>query len=82
LRATPPLYGKLQGTYPARWLTHDEAYVTVLGVCDDSDVGRRDELIFRLGLAGMRVSEILHLEIGCIQTGHDPVIEWRASPRW
>jgi len=39
LRPTPPLYGKLQGAYLARWLTHDEAYGTLLGVCDRSDVG-------------------------------------------
>ena len=51
LRATPPLYGKLQGTHPARWMTHEEAYGSLLGVCDSSDVGRRDELVLRLGLA-------------------------------
>jgi hypothetical protein len=63
LRATPPLYGKLQGTYPARWLTHEEAYGSLLGVCDrSSDVGRRDELVLRLGLAGMRVTEIIREE--------------------
>jgi integrase len=76
LRATPPLYGKLQGKYPARWLTHGEAFGTLLGVCDGSDVGRRDELIFRLGLAGMRVSEILHLTVGSLQPGGAPVIQW------
>jgi hypothetical protein len=40
LRATPPVYGKL-GKYPARWLTHAEAYVTLLGCATTptSDVG-------------------------------------------
>lgn len=64
LRATPPLYGKLQGSYPARWLTHQEAYGSLLGVCDGSDVGRRDELVLRFGLAGMRVAEIIRLSVG------------------
>ncbi len=26
LRDTPPLYGKLHGKYPARWMTHQDAY--------------------------------------------------------
>jgi integrase len=64
LRDTPPLYGKLQGKFPARWLTHEEAYDVLLGVCDFSDVGRRDELVLRLGLAGMRVAEIIRLRVG------------------
>lgn len=48
LRDTPPLYGKLQGKYPAHWLTREEAYGSLLGGCDRSDVGRRDELVLRL----------------------------------
>jgi integrase len=76
LRATPPLYGKLQGKYPARWLTYDEAYKTLLSVCEDSDVGRRDELVLRLGLAGMRVSEIIHLRIEDLLLDGDPTIQW------
>jgi integrase len=76
LRATPPLDGKLQGKNPARWLTYDEAYGTLLGTCDDSDLGRRDELILRLGLAGMRVSEIIRLVLGDLRLGSDPVIQW------
>jgi integrase len=77
LRATPPLYGKLQGTYPARWLTHEEAYGSLLGVCDrSSDVGRRDELVLRLGLAGMRVTEIIRLSVGDLRLDSEPTIEW------
>jgi integrase len=76
LRSTPPLYGKLQGAYPARWLTHEEAYGTLLGVCDRSDVGRRDELVLRLGLAGMRVVEIIRLRVGDLRLGPEPTIEW------
>ena len=76
LRDTPPLYGKLQGKYPARWLTHEEAYGALLGVCDSTDVGVRDELVLRLGLAGMRVAEIMHLRIGDLRLDRDPTIEW------
>ncbi|MBO0747126.1 MAG: tyrosine-type recombinase/integrase [Acidimicrobiaceae bacterium] len=76
LRATPPLYGKLQGIYPARWLTHDEAYGKLLATCDDSDVGIRDELVLRLGLAGMRVTEIIRLVVSDLQFGSEPVIQW------
>jgi len=76
LRSTPPLYGKLQGKYPARWLTHEEAYDVLIGVCDASDVGRRDELVLRLGLAGMRVAEIIRLRVGDLHLDHDPTIEW------
>ena len=76
LRSTPPLYGKLQGKFPARLLTYSEAYEVLLGVCDDSDVGRRDELILRLGLAGMRVAEIIHLRLRDLRLGPEPTIEW------
>lgn len=76
LRDTPPLYGKLQGKYPAHWLTHEEAYGSLLGGCDRSDVGRRDELVLRLGLAGMRVAEIIHLRVGDLHLGCDPTIQW------
>jgi integrase len=76
LRATPPLYGKLQGKNPARWLTRDEAYGRLLGTCDDSDLGRRDEVILRLGLSGLRVTEITHLVVGDLQFGSEPVIQW------
>ena len=84
LRSTPPLYGKLQGFCPARWLTHDEAYGILLGTCGHSDVGRRDELVLRLGLAGMRVAEIIRLTIGDLRLGPEPTIEWigkRNRPR-
>lgn len=76
LRDTPPLYGKLQGKYPARWLTREEAYGSLLGGCDRSDVGRRDELVLRLGLVGMRVAEIIRLRIGDLHLDSDPTIEW------
>jgi hypothetical protein len=75
LRATPPLYGKLQGKNPARWLTHDEAYGELLGTCNQSDVGRRGEVILRLRLSGLRVTEIIHLVVGDLRFGAEPVIQ-------
>ncbi len=35
LRRVPRLYGKVQGTYPARWLTYDEAFGTLVAACRD-----------------------------------------------
>ncbi len=76
LQATPPIYGKLQGKYPARWLTHEEAHGKLLGTCETSDIGHRDELVLRLGLAGMRVAEITSLRLGHIRLDGEPTIEW------
>lgn len=84
LRQVPPLYGKLQSKYPARWLSHDEAYRGLLGACDGSDLGQRDELVIRLGLAGMRVTEIVNLVIGDLHLDREPTIRWvgkRDRPR-
>ncbi len=81
LRATPPIYGKLQGKYPARWLTYDEAYGALLGTCDGSEVGRRDELVLRLGLSGMRVAEITGLRVGQLRLEGEPTIEWIGKKR-
>ena len=57
LRRVPRLYGKVQSKHPARWLTHDEAFGRLLGVCaGDGEVDLRDELVLRLGLAGLRAA--------------------------
>ncbi len=32
--------------------------------------------MLRLGLAGMRVAEIVHLQIGNLRLGRDPTVEW------
>ncbi|MGA2521985.1 MAG: hypothetical protein ABSG81_14355, partial [Acidimicrobiales bacterium] len=54
LRRIPRIYGKRQGKHPARWLSHDEAFERLLATCaDDGDRGMRDEVLLRLGLAGM-----------------------------
>ena len=58
-------YGKVQARHPGRWLTKDEAFGTLLASCaDDGLPGLRDELVLRLGLLGLRASEIGRLRIG------------------
>jgi site-specific recombinase XerD len=65
LRFYPRTYGKVQAQNPGRWLTKDEAFGTLLASCaDDGLPGLRDELVLRLGLLGMRASEIGRLRIG------------------
>ncbi len=62
LRRIPRLYGKVQGTHPPRWLTHDEAFGALVGACQDgTEPGLRNELLIRLGLAGVRAAEIIHM---------------------
>jgi integrase len=76
--STPRLYGKVQATHPARWLTHDQAYTQLLATCDTAtDVGLRDAIILRLGLSGMRVNEISNLTIRSLLLRNDPPeISW------
>jgi integrase len=78
LRRVPRLYGKVQGKNPARWLTHDEAFGTLLSSCrDGSDIGSRDELLLRLGLAGVRAAEIIHLRVRNLDLeANPPTIAW------
>jgi integrase len=83
LRRVPRLYGKVQSKHPARWLTHDEAFGRLLGTCaGDGEVGRRDELVLRLGLAGLRAAEIIALEVGDLHLGDAPAqIRWIGKAR-
>jgi len=61
----PKTYGKRQSTHPPRFLTRHEAFGRLIPACQDgTDAGLRDEIALRLGLAGMRVSEILCLTWG------------------
>jgi integrase len=83
LRQIPRLYGKVLASQPARWLSHDEAFECLVGACrDGTDLGRRDEAIIRLGLAGMRAAEIIHLRVGDLRL-HDtePSIVWIGKKR-
>ena len=67
----------MQGKYPARWLTHQQAFGTLLATCDGTDLGVRDELVLRLGLAGVRAAEIIALRIDNLQLGDDPpCLQW------
>jgi integrase len=71
LRQIPRLYGKVQGARPPRWLSHSEAFEQLIGACrDGTDLGLRDEALIRLGLAGMRAAEIIHLRVGDLRL-HD-----------
>lgn len=81
LRRTPRLYGKVQGKYPARWLTHDEAFGHLITTCDPgTDVDLRDELVLRLGLAGMRAAEIIALKVSDVRL-HTGEIAWIGKAR-
>jgi integrase len=84
LRRVPRLYGKVQAKHPARWLTHDEAFGQLLSTCPaDGDVGMRDELVLRLGLAGVRAAEIIALMLGDLHlTDSPPQVRWIGKARW
>ena len=65
LRTFRRTFGKVQSKHPGRWLTHEQAYGQLVGSCQDGTIiGLRDEIILRLGLAGMRLAEIGSLTIG------------------
>ena len=62
LRRYQRVYGKQQGKNPARWLTRDEAFGTLVASTQDgTDTGLRDEILLRMGLLGMRAAEIAAL---------------------
>jgi integrase len=64
LRTYRRTYGKVQAKNRGRWLTHDEAYGRLVGQCQDGTViGLRDEIVIRLGLLGLRLSEIGSLTV-------------------
>lgn len=83
LRQIPRLYGKVQAPRPARWLSHNEAFGQLIGACrDGTDLGLRDEVLIRLGLAGMRSAEIIHLRMADLRLDEDePRIEWIGKKR-
>jgi integrase len=71
----PTTYGKVQDTNPARFLTHAQAFGDLIGACQNgSDIGLRDELAIRLGLAGMRVHEIASLTLADV--AQLPTLTW------
>jgi hypothetical protein len=90
LRQIPRLYGKVQASQPARRLTHPEAFERLVGACrDGTDLGRQDEAIIRLGLAGMRAAGSLLTpitwspspEIGARGRRSSPLHQWRQLAR-
>ena len=75
LRTFRRTFGKVQSKHPGRWLTHAEAYGQLVGSCQDgTTVGLRDEIVLRLGLAGMRLAEIGGLRVGDV--ARLPLITW------
>lgn len=83
LRRVPRTYGKVQAEHPARWLTYEEAFGKLLAGClADGAVGMRDELVLRLGLAGMRAAEIIGLRMGEVHLEDaPPQIGWIGKAR-
>lgn len=80
LRSYPATYGKQQAPKPARWLTRDEAFGKLIAACqDDTDRGLRDELVIRLGLLGLRNSEIRSLMVTHFSAL--PSVTWLAKGR-
>jgi integrase len=74
-KSFPTTYGKVQDRRPARFLTYEQAFVQLVGACQDgTDVGLRDELVIRLGLSGMRNLEIATLPVAALATL--PTIHW------
>lgn len=75
LRTFTRTYGKVQARNPGRWLTHHQAFGTLVPSCNDGTiVGVRDEIVLRLGLAGMRISEIASLRLRNLH--RLPTITW------
>jgi len=63
-REHPKCYGKVQSLHPARFLSRPEAD-RLLDACRDKTwTGSRDQLIVRLGLHGLRLTEIAALTWG------------------
>jgi integrase len=75
LRTYRRTYGKVQARNPGRWLTYDEAFVLLVGACQDGTVvGLRDELTIRFGLTGLRLSEIAGLRVANLR--QLPTLTW------
>jgi integrase len=84
LRSYAPVYGKQQSPNPARFLTREQAYGSLVAAAQDGTiVGLRDEILLRLGLAGIRLSEMARLTIAALDLD-TPRISWmgkRNKPR-
>lgn len=83
LRQIPRPYGKVPAPRPACWLSHDDAFGRLIGACrDGTELGLRDEALIRLGLAGLRAAEFIHLRVWdlCLH-GAEPRISWIGKRR-
>jgi integrase len=78
-RAYPKTYGRAQAPTPARWLTRHEAFDVLVPACQDGTLpGLRDELLIRLGLSGLRATELANLTFGS-RTGN--TLRWTGKAR-
>lgn len=69
-KSFPATYGRVQAPSPARWLTHEEAFGSLLDACKDGTwIGSRDNLAIRLGLMGIRAEEACNLTFGALTDG-------------
>lgn len=75
----PRTYGKTQSKYPARWLTAAEAGALITTCQDSTATGLRDEVAIRLGLLGLRATEIGTLTFGNLDQSHH--ITWMGKGR-
>ena len=80
LRTFRRTFGKVQAKNPGRWLSHEDAYGRLVATCQDGTiVGLRDEIVIRLGLAGMRLAEIGSLRL--VDVERRPLIAWTGKGR-
>jgi integrase len=80
LRTYRRTYGKVQAKNPGRWLTRTQAFDDLVAACQNGTIlGLRDELIIRLGLNGLRLSEIRNLRVGNLR--QLPTLTWTGKGR-
>jgi integrase len=80
LKSYPPTYGKAQGFKPANRLDETRYHALLATCADGTDSGLRDELLVRLGVSGgMRVAELLHLDVAALRQA--PSLAWTGKAR-
>lgn len=69
-RKATPTYGKVQSPNPARFLTYEQAYGQLLDSFggDANPRARRDAIVIRLGLIGLRRAEIASLTLDALSS--------------
>lgn len=81
LRRIRRTFGKVQAAHPGRWLTKDEV-ATLLASCEATDLGLRDRIALRLGILGMRITEVGTLTWGNVHTAYgEQAVTWMGKGR-